>query len=73
MREMKPLSLLHLVNIPIEINAILLHGVTVSIASCNLLGFSTNTKQYKYAKIAKFALDIPLERNWTCEVCNLNI
>ena len=33
--------------------------------------FSTNLPDYKSANIANFIVDVPLERNWTHEVCNL--
>ena len=36
----------------------------------NLIGFFTNSPQYKNANIGNFVLAVRLERNWTKEVCN---
>ena len=38
-----------------------------------LVRFFTNFPQYKNANIANFVLAVSLERNWTIEVCNLEM
>ena len=37
------------------------------------IGFFTNFPQYKNANIANFVLAVTSERNWTNEVCNLEM
>ena len=34
------------------------------------IGFVTNCPRYTNANIANYVLAVPLERNWTIEICN---
>ena len=46
----------------------------VKCAKCtDVKGVFTNSLQYKNANIANFILAVPSERNWTNDICNLEI
>ena len=46
---------------------------TKTTTNCETIGVFTNSPQYNNANIANFILVVPLEKNWTNEVCKLKM